>query len=297
MSIALPLPRKPFKWLAISLAVAALIHAPAHAISSARASLDNLSITLTDLTPGNPSDNSPSITFLGMSGGYGYAFTAYPSEYHEMGWDNMSGGLGSFSGILSTSQSGSQTISDTSFNNTLTGVGTTLVGTLKSEGFANGTLGAVGVDYSWFGSQAKWNMNTGLGNSFALAPYTSARFDATALVRGSVSQPYSQITNNHEDSQASLVFRVNSNNYEYENTAANNSQVYGAVFSHSESLSFIVENNTDTIAYGNFWAHVTASGGSYAAAVPEPEAYLMMLAGTAMVGAVTRRRRHHSVSR
>jgi PEP-CTERM motif len=298
----------PFARWAVSAAVLACASiGSAHAAASSSASLTDLTITLYDL---NFTDGvTPSITFAGNSYTYSWAYSTSP--YEAVGGDYHVGTspFDPSTHASSTSQSTASASSIGSTPTTITGT-TTVVGGLQTSGSANGTAGSLGNDYSQYAAQAWWNGWS--GDSFTLSANTAVVFSATAATSAVVTTGYSEALYNWEYAQgyASLYAAGpgasgNGSQSSFDSLQSYLTNQYNSVYdgdgnflryspgsdSKSGTLGAAFVNFTGGSMSGTFYAYAGADGHSYAAAVPEPETYAMLLAGLSVIGMQARRRR------
>jgi hypothetical protein len=271
----------------IALAAALVAGAPAHAgSSSASATISNLSIQLFDL---DPLDGiAPSIAFgSGSTDSFvsasAYQSSPYAYDYHEA-WGTafapiatsaVAGGTQSQAAIIGTGSAAGTTLSAS---------GSTVV-SASSYPYDNGQYGAYAyTPYYYYGaftlsantvvvisgdasvSAAVDPTGSAYGYAYATA-YASLYISGPAAGGGSGGQSSS-------DSRQAYLY-----NYATPGSFADAGKI---------AVSFVNLTGLETTGY--FQGTASAYGWAYAAAVPEPSGYALMLAGLAATGFVARRR-------
>jgi hypothetical protein len=258
--------------ISTALGAAALVVAgPAAAVSSATATLTGFSITLFDLDPSDGID--PELTFTyEQSGSYAYVQSSSESA-SDSDWQPGNFVPTSAMAMLAFGQANAST--DASSANAS--------GSVSGPGYGG---------QGYFGAYAY-----GVDNGFTLTPWTGIKltstFEGTASTGPSSGGDYAYATGFLQTSIAG------DNGWE-DHTAYRQAYAgcgtWDGMACSGESSSF---SGTFSLGYANF-SDDAVEGYMYAEAyvygsstvpVPEPETYLMLLAGLAGVGAVVRRRR------
>ncbi len=294
---------KPRTPLALSL-LAAVLAMPAHAVSTASASLGPLTVMLFDL---NPLDNiAPSLTFDNYYAGYGsyvysYAYNTQPYEYQSL--SNF--GTAAFAPVSQTTA-----VSTAGMTAAVTGDGTVGSTTLSASGFALGTADTnpFGYQYSTFNGYAYAPY---FYSSFTLSANTAVVISATSVLASSVTatfDPYTSYQNESAGANTSMSISGPGAGGSGSQSASDSASigaysqyftdpscVYGYCYGGSSvsdtrtlAVSFVNLSGGDLT--GNFQAYAGVNGYSYAQAVPEPETYAMMLGGLLGLGFIARRR-------
>jgi len=259
-------------WVSAALTAAAMgVAGPAAAVSSASGTLTGFSITLYDL---DPSDGiAPELTYTYESA-YSYASvnsnseSAYDSDSQPGNFVPTSAGA-----MLSFGEAFASTDASSA----------TALGSVSGPGYGG---------QGWFSASAY-----GFTNGFTLTPWTglklTATFEGTAATGANTWSDYAQATgwlstyvyndNGYETHYAYRLAYASCGTWDGMACSGEN-----ASYSGTFSLSFA--NFSDDAVEGYMDAGVYTYGSS-TVPVPEPQTYLMLLAGLAGVGAVVRRRR------
>jgi hypothetical protein len=164
---------------------------------------------------------------------------------------------------------------------------------------ASGATASGSVSAPGYGGQGSFYANAqGVSNSFTLTPWTGMKL--TATFEGTASTGPGGSYTEYASAQGSLGTYIYSDDgyeqhYAYREAYAScgtwdGMGCSGESNSFSGTISVTYANLSDTAVEGFMYAQAYASGQS-TVPVPEPETYLMLLAGLAGVGAVVRRRR------
>lgn len=259
-------------WMSSALAAAMVVAGPAAAQSSASATISGFSYVLYDLDPFDMI--TPDLTF-----GYEQSTSnAYVNSNSESDSDWLSA-IGNFSPTSATA---------------MLAFGQASAATDATGATASGSVFAPGYGGSgWFSASAY-----GVDNSFTLSPWTGIKL--TATFEGSATTGSHLGSNDYASAYGQLYMNVLAENgYEQHYSTR---QAYASCgtwdgmtcsgqsssFSGTFSLSFA--NFSDASAEGNLSVGAYSYGQS-TVPVPEPQTYLMLLAGLAGIGAVVRRRR------
>jgi PEP-CTERM motif len=259
--------------------IMAMVATPVFAVSSASASLDNLTVSLISLnsivTPAPTinwdSSNSNTVSVYAWD----YANSSFPSS-------SLSG-AGDLSAAISTaiSQASASVIND--------GLGYPPFTNMSTSGSASG----MGSQWGYFNANSY-----GSNNSFTLSADTFAIFNATASTNAQTTVGYDPVTGNNEYAAASAqlsTFGNNGNAYQNSSDSLNSNANYYTPTTDQKigPLSVFFANISSSSATGYLSTYVQAYGGSTIAAVPEPSSWAMMLGGLGLIGFMTYRRRQY----
>jgi PEP-CTERM motif len=262
------------------LGVASMMTAtPVFAVSSASASLDNLSVSLFSWMP----TVTPAIIW--DSSNYNYvSVSAYDTANANYQSSSLSG-AGPLNAAVSTAISqASASISDGIWNSPSTN--------WSASGSTSGTSGGVGYQYGYF--QAYSNSQIG---SFTLSADTIAIFSATGSTNAATTIGYDPVTGGYEYAQAYAQLGTSgstANGYQQSSESLSSSAYYTPTTDNKTApLSVFFANTTSGSETGNLSAYAYAYGYSTIAAVPEPSTWAMMLGGLGLIGFMTYRRRQY----
>lgn len=251
-------------------AAAMALAGPAAATSSATATVTGFSITLYDLDPSDGID--PELTFTSEG--------SYSSAY-----------------VYSLSESDSDSSSAPGHWSPTSAMAMLGFGQAQASTDSTGATAMGSVSGPSYGGQGSFSADGyGVNSGFMLTPWTGMKltlsFDGTATT--SVGE-YLESAGAYGQLQIGVsVENGNETHYAYRNAYASclwDGSICGPEsnsFSGTFSLSFA--NLSDQAADGWMYADAYAYGQS-TVPVPEPQTYLMLLAGLAGIGAVVRRRR------
>lgn len=276
-------------WLAAAAAATLLAHAPAHAAASSSASLSNLTFTLYDL---NTTDGiTPWIWFAGNGLNSAFALNSAPAE-SDSHWSFGSGHFDGSTVSAGTSMSTASGISTGGTPATISGEGSITVGNLQASGNAKGTTGTLGSEYSRYSAYGQWAQMDGY--NFAISANTLLEVSADAEVLTKVTHGYTNSPYDREYAGGFVELSISGPMADgYHSVDGLAYDTYNTLGPRADSqlgkLFISVVNDTESSQDGFFVARVSAYGYSYAAAVPEPETYAMMLAGLSAIGFMARR--------
>jgi hypothetical protein len=291
--------------LAVAAAVAVLAHGPAAAAASSSASYSNFGFRLIDL---NPLDNvGPSITFA--DGSLSYSSAQVGDFRYQYTFDSL-GILQTYNGAIFNASDSTQYgaspfgASSAQVNNIdSTASASNTSSSAIAAGSTNGTRG-INSDY------ANYSAGNSAGGGFTISANTIVIFSAEANIGGSVTTGYrssvGDYNDNYEYSYSSIGMVVggnagdNSQNtsdglsgqiYNTSNSDQNGNYLPGSYSSNKLlSASFSNLSNVDQVGSISIYGQAGGTSWASAAAVPEPETYVMMLAGLCGLAGVGRRR-------
>lgn len=262
-------------WISTALAAAAMaVAGPATAVSSATATITGFSITLYDLNVGGVITDGLTFTYE-QSGSQAEVYSSSESSPYAPNWV-----AGNF---MPTSATAMLTFGEASAS------------TDTSSANASGSVSGPG-----YGGSGSFNAYAyGVDSGFTLTPWTGMKLTVTFEGTASTGPSLSGYTESANANGQVSVSINDDNGYEYHSA---NRQAYascgtwGGMACSGESNSF---SGTFSVSYANFsdnavegYMYASASAyGQSSVPVPEPQTYLMLLAGLAGVGAVVRRRR------
>jgi hypothetical protein len=262
-------------WISTALAAAAMaVAGPAAAVSSATATITGFSFVLYDLDPSDGID--PELTFTyEQSSSSAYVYSSAESA------DDSDWQPGNFVPTSATA---------------LLAFGNASAATDASSATASGSVSGPG-----YGGEGYFSANAyGVDNGFTLTPWTGVKLTATSEGTASTGPSSGSSGNDYASAYGQLQTTIyGDNGYEYHSSSR---QAYAScgtwdgIACSGESNSF---SGTFSVSYANFSddavaGYISAYASAYGRStvpVPEPQTYLMLLAGLAGVSAVVRRRR------
>ncbi|GAB4117224.1 MAG: hypothetical protein Fur0014_18890 [Rubrivivax sp.] len=282
--------------------LAAVLALPAHAVSTASASLGPLTVTLYDLNPLDGID--PSLTFDSTYPEYGnYLYSgAYNSQPSES--QSLTNYGSAFATISQTAA-----VSTASHTAAITGMGTIDSTTVSASGFALGTADTnpFGYQYSSFAGYAYTPYYT----SFTLSNNTAVVISAASVLAADVTSTFDPATSyQHEWGTANTQLYISGpaasgggSQYAYDSASISVGSTFfydsGCTWGYCYGAGSTSDTRTLAVSFvnlsggdlsGTFYAQAYVNGYSYAQAVPEPETYAMMLGGLLGLGFIARRR-------
>jgi len=295
--------RAKFGLLAAAVSLA-LVSQGAQAMSYATATLGPVTVTLIDL---NPLDSIlPSINW-GNNTYYGYSNYTYVYAYDTANGNfPTNGALGTYIG--SNNSSSTSTAHSAATSSISSGGDETNINgmSMASYGYADGTTVAGNYSYFQGGSYAPYyNYDT-----FTLGAYTGVVFSANVSASASTTVGYQEGWGN-ESASASSVLNVwgtqpsgnSGSQSSYSSISANAS--YDAVWNNqTQTYDYIGQNDDKTDVLGAAYINYTGSDkvgylqvntyvsgiSCVASAVPESDAYALMMAGLVLIGSIARRK-------
>lgn len=261
-----------FTLMAAAAAAALGVQMPAHATASSSASLTDFSWTLIDL---NTADGiAPTLTFAGQSYVYTYTYNS------SLGTTDSHDAAGtSVMDPISSSSSDGHSVSSAAITAT----------SLSTSGHTSGS--STGGQYGYY--QGTAYLNNYYSSSFTLSPFTAVIFQGTATTAATTTAPYDGLHPEwaYGDVQINGSLSYGNNNQSASASfSAYSDNTSGTFYAESGPLALSFINPTGNAVNGSLYGAVQSYGYSYAAAVPEPETYAMLLAGLAVVGTLSRRR-------
>ncbi|HRI17661.1 MAG TPA: PEP-CTERM sorting domain-containing protein [Burkholderiaceae bacterium] len=286
-----------------------LVCAPAHAMSTASASLGPLGITLYDL---NPDDGIvPSISFYYDLPYDSSASVSAEDAYNGQSSSVVANGSGRWAPVAATTSG----VANASASASVSGTGSAVDTVFAASGTALGTnksnpIDSAGSQFAGYATAPHYQYA-----AFSLSAYTQVDFSASFVANASVTRWWDPATSYEVEYAFArgqlFVFDSRSGSGEVADAVAG-SQIYDTSppcpsmvsgycwgpdsSSVSRTLSASLVNDTDASLDGYMENYVQVYGYSYAtAAVPEPATAALVLAGLAATAFARKRRARRSV--